>query len=348
MDQDVVIQLLTRGLVFLGVAVAFTLFATWFVGWVCRRAKVGPGLTLAAQVLTPIALFYGLSLYLDVAGHVVQARVTSTEERITYASSGRSIPGSWTRSFWASVTFDTPDAPGMAPLWLDEASYDTLMPGMSIAVRYLAWLPFIARPANQSTLSLVPWRWLGAGFIILGVILTLRPLSRRVPGWLTALAILSCIIALVLWFVFPTPWVNPLDPPVLTTTAEVLRVREETRSFTSGRTTGTVRAPQPWNVVELRFIPQGRTKPVVAVDSVDVGSVAGLQIGARLPVSYNASNPRDARLNGARTWRWKEWRELAELAVWGLITVVGLMLLGKAVGAWWRRLTARHTDRTPR
>ena len=72
----------------------------------------------------------------------------------------------------------------------------------------------------------------------------------------------------------------------------MLRVREETRSFMSGRSTGSVDAPQPWNIVELRFLPAGRTKPVTAVDSVDAGWVAGRERGARLTVTYNAAHPR--------------------------------------------------------
>jgi hypothetical protein len=342
LDQDVVIQLLTRGLVFLGVAAAFALFATWFVGWLLRRTRAGGGLTFTLQILTPVALIYGLSLYLDVTGQVVQARVEKTEERIAHATSGHSIPGSWTRSFWANVTFDTAEGRRMAPLWIDEAAYDALMPGTSIAVRYLAWLPFIARPADQSTLSLVPWRWLAAGFSLLAIILMLRPLSRALPGWLTALAILGGIVTVILWLVYPTPWLKALDPPVLTTTAEVVKVREETRSFTSASETGSSPAPQPWNVVELRFTPQGRTKPVIAVDSVDVGSVAGLQVGARLPISYSANQPREARLNGARTWRWREWGELAEWLVILVVMTCGAALLGKFVSAWWRRVIKPH------
>jgi hypothetical protein len=294
--------------------------------------------TAAAQILTPVTVLYGLSLYLDVAGHVVQARVTSTEERIAHHTSGRHTPGGWSRSFWASVNFDTPEGPGMAPLWLDEATYDALMPGASIAVRYLPVLPFIARPADQSTLAFVPWRWPGIALIALAVVLTLRRVMRGVPAWLKAFSILVSIAAAVVWFVFPTPWVAPLEPPVLTAQAEVKRVREETASFTSGRATGSVPAPQPWNIVELQFVPEGRKKPVIAVDSVDVGSVPNLRVGERLPVTYNKSNPREARLAGTRTWRWKEWGELAQWAVLGIITLAVMSLLGKVMGAWWRRV----------
>ncbi len=232
----------------------------------------------------------------------------------------------------------------MAPLWLDEATYDALMPGASIAVRYLPVLPFIARPADQSTLAFVPWRWLGIALIALAVVLTLRRVMRPLPGWLKAFSILVSIAAAILWFVYPTPWVTPLEPPVLTAQAEVKKVREETRSFTSGRATGSVPAPQPWNIVELQFVPEGRQKPVIAIDSVDVGSVPDLRVGARLAVTYNKGNPREARLAGTRTWRWKEWGELAQWAVLGIITLAAMSLLGKVMGAWWRRVMRPSSD----
>jgi hypothetical protein len=338
MDQDVVVQLLTRGLSLLAGAIALVVFATWFVGWLCRRSSVPAGWTALAQVLTPVALTYAASLYLDVAGQVVQARVGSTEERIAHHNSGHSTPGSWSRSFWATAEFETPEGPRMAPLWIDEATYDALEAGAPIAVRHLPWLPFIARPADQSTRSFVPWRWLAVGGFLLGIILLLRPVLRRLPAAMKALAILTALIVTVFWLVYPTPWVRPLASPVLTTDAEVIRVREETRSFTSNRSTGSVPAPQPWNVVELRFVPQGRKKAVIAVDSVDAGSVAGLRTGARLPVSYSANNPRDARLAGTRNWRWKEWMELVQWAFAAVVVFGGFWLLGKAVKPLWRRL----------
>jgi len=339
-QQDVAIQLVLRSLYMLGGALAFGLFATWFVGWLCRRASVPSGLTVLAQLATPVALFFAASFYLDVSGQVAQARVETTEERISHRMGGH-IPGSWSRTFWATVAFDTAEGLRKAPLWINESTYDALLPGAPIAVRYLAWLPLIARPADQPTRTLVPWRWLAAGLLLLAAGLTIRPLLRRLPPVPRAVAILVGGGALVIWLVFPTPWVTPLDPPILTAEAEVLRVREETRSFVSGRTTGSVEAPQPWNIVELRFLPAGRKKPVTAVDSVDAGSVAGLQAGARLPVSYNASHPRDARLAGTRTWRRKEWGELGELAVLLVVVCGGFVMLGKVGSAWWRRMLRR-------
>jgi hypothetical protein len=338
MDSDVVVQILIDIAVFTGGAVAVGVVATWLVGKVSRRAGLSNGFALLAQVLTPVTLFYLGSMYLDVAGIVVEAQVTSTEERISYRPR---TPGAWSRSFWAAVTFTAPDGPAMAPLWIDEGRYDALRPGATVAVRYLPLLSFIARPADQSTRALVPWRWLAiaagvaacAGILWLGL--------RRASPVLKGLTVLAAIVFGVIWIRFPTPWPPPIEPPVRTATAEVRSVRTVTHSFLSGGSTGTVAAPQPWEVVELQFVPEGRDKPVIAVDGVDVGSVAGLEVGARLPVSYSANRPRDARLVGARTYRWREWRELGEHAATGVVVIGGLLALGTLAGAWWRRSVRR-------
>jgi hypothetical protein len=335
-DPDVAIQRVLNSLFLLGGALVIGLVATWFVGWLCRRARLPNGLTLLAQLLTPVALFYSTSLYFDVAGIAAEGRVVSTEERISY---GSHIPGSWSRAFWATVQIDSPSGPEKLLLWIDDERYDALRAGSPIVVRYLPWVPFIARPADQSTRALVPWRWLAIGGLVVAAGLVLRAILRRAPPLVQGLGILGAMLMAVTLLIFPTPWVTPLEPPVLTTTADVRDVRDVTRSFAD--MDSSVPAPQPWNLVELHFLPEGRSQEVVAVDGVDMGSVAGLQKGARLPVTYSARDPRDARLAGARTYRWREWQELGEWIVATVVVFGAFILLQKAAGAWWRRLTRR-------
>ena len=92
---------------------------------------------------------------------------------------------------------------------------------------------------------------------------------------------------------------------------------------------------------ELHFIPDGRDQPVVAVDSVDIGSAPPLTIGSRVAVRYNAGNPRDARLPGTRTYRWREWLELAQYLALIAVMFGGLVLLSRLAGIWWMRITRR-------
>ena len=338
MEPDLVTQRLLSGLMFLGGALVVGALATWLVGWFCRRAHLPGGLVTVAQLLTPVALFYAGSLYLDTAGVVAPAQVESKDENISYNSK---IPGDWTRSFWATVRFATAEGPTQAVLWLDEAMYDGLRPGAALDVRYVTWFPHIARPASESTRSLVPWRWLAVAGAVGGIGVALWLLLRRRSPLLMGVAFVAALAGAAVWLIYPTPWLPPLAEPVVTTMAEVRGVHAVTRSLMSGRSGGRREAPQPYDVVELHFVPPGRDQVVVAIDSVDVGSVPGLTVGARFPVSYNAGNPREARLPGARTYRWREWVELGTsvLAVIGIL--VGFVLLQKLASFWWRKLMQR-------
>ena len=57
---------------------------------------------------------------------------------------------------------------------------------------------------------------------------------------------------------------------------------------------------QPYQIVELSFVPGGRRDTVIAVDAVDSGSVMGLGRGAVLPVRYDPAAPRRAVLAAGR------------------------------------------------
>ena len=334
MDPDLAMQRLVDGLIFMGGAAVVGAVAFWLVGWFCRRAYLPGGLTLLAQVLTLVALFYGGSLYLDAAGMVASAQVEAKDERITYYSRG---PAGWNRALWATVRFDGIDGPAQAMLWLDAPTFDALRPGSAIEVRYVPWFPHIARPASESTRSLVPWRWLARAVIAGAAGMAIWLLLRRRSPLLMFLTFFAAIVGGAMWLIMPAPWLRPLAAPVLTAQAEVVRVQTVTRSFVNGRRVD-IPAPQPWDLVELRFVPDGRDQPVVALDGVDVGSAPGLAVGAHVPVSYNANDPRDVRLPGARTYRWREWllliQGIASLAVVG----VGFYLLGKLAKFWWRKL----------
>lgn len=340
MDQDLVLQRLWQGAVFLGSAVVIGAVATWFTGWVGRRVRLPNGLVLLAQVLTPVALFYAGSLYLDTAGVVARAEVTRKDERISYADR---IPGGWTRSYWAFVTFSAGDGPNGATLWLGETAFDALHIGDRLDIRYVPAVPFIARPADDSTRGLIPWRVLTGAVVVAAVsALAWLGLRRRHPGVLALLAFVAIFLGVVAW-VFPTPWDTPLAGPVRTTEAEVRQVRDITRSSVSGRSTGSIDAPQPWQLAELTFVPEGRDQPVVALDGVDVGSVPGLEAGRRVAIQYSTSSPRDVRLvGGERTYRWKEWLELGEYLAALAGIAAAFILGGKLLGAWWRRMLDRR------
>ena len=214
MDPDLVTQRLISGLVLLGAAAAVGLLATWLVGWICRRAHLPGGLTLLAQVLTP---------------------VESKDEHLNYTSSGTI---GWNRSLWATVRFDGSDGPTQAVLWLDAATFDGLRPGSPIDVRYVSWFPHIARPASESTRSLLPWRWLVRVVLAGAAGVAIWLLLRRRSPLLMFLTFVAAIVAGAMWLIMPAPWLPPLAAPVLTAQAEVVRVQTVTRSFVGGPCAG--------------------------------------------------------------------------------------------------------------
>jgi hypothetical protein len=74
-----------------------------------------------------------------------------------------------------------------------------------------------------------------------------------------------------------------------------------------------VDAIQPYEIVELQFIPEGRTEPVLGVDQIDSGSVPGLAKGATVEIEYQASNPRIVRFKGgSRTFPQKAYLAVAQ------------------------------------
>jgi len=68
--------------------------------------------------------------------------------------------------------------------------------------------------------------------------------------------------------------------------------------------------PRPWGHserVDLAFVPEGAGKPVLAVDEIDIGSVAGLAKGSLVKVVYPLANPKLALITGAtHRFRWRD------------------------------------------
>ena len=140
----------------------------------------------------------------------------------------------------------------------------------------------------------------------------------------------------------PLPWEAEPPGPWRAATAEVRGVRTITASMLSSSRSSS-RAPQPWQLVELVFVPEGRDQPVVAVDGVDRGTVAGLTEGARLAIRYPEAAPRAARLvAGERTYRLREWEQLGRDVFWIGVIIVGALALSAVLNRLWRRLLTRR------
>jgi hypothetical protein len=94
----------------------------------------------------------------------------------------------------------------------------------------------------------------------------------------------------------------------------------------------------PFQMVDLELAPEGFAQPVHAVDRVDPGSVAGLELDAEVKVVYATANPRAAQIDGAtRTYPQRNlWSLLMETYAGGL----GISVLMWAVGGAWSKIGA--------
>ena len=289
------------------------------------------------------ALLVGASFWLDRRGDTAAAVVKSKHEEIIVHRVPR---GGWDRYYRVGVEFDAGAAQlGMATLTVPEARYDALHAGDSIQVHYLPFFPLLARAADRTTGQVIgdlagrvasdPWLlpfllWLIGGFVALWI-------ASRVA---TAAIVIAGLAWMALGFPIQFPASRPLPSATVEATARVTAVtlitkaptRSTARRSRAGRRSSDSvrRLAMPYEVVQLRFAPPGLADSVVAVDAVDSASVAGLSVGAIVPIAYPQRSPREARMTlGSRTYRERNRYHM-------LVPMIGLGLLG-TLGAWgWR------------
>ena len=306
---------------------------------------------LAALLTLLFGPILGLSIYLDVRGVAAPGEVIAKRETI---NAGSLQNGTWSRRTELIVRYQPTDrtAPQTTSFGVDTATYDRLAIGAALAVRYppnrylrdLVLFP-TARPADQSTLSwlrtIAPfWLLRSAPLALVGALLFLlwRGLRGRVRrlGWLLAAYLLGALLFLIT----PAPDLAAASQGQATTaTVRAIHPVDFVVRPRSGATRKAVRTAQPYDLVEIRFVPTGQTEPVVAVDAVDRGSVPGLVAGGMIAITYAPGDPRGARIvGGGHTHAWKNLLGLAVVAV----TLAILGIVGTIVAsAMRRRLKAR-------
>ena len=282
------------------------------------------GLAFVLLLLTPLL---GPPIYAEAAGAVAPGSIDAKRETIGV------MYGSWTRRAFVDVRFRPTgaDEPELAEIAVDLATYDRLRAGDGVRVRYvpnetLRRLRGLSPARLETQLPLGSFvARLGSGFTgILAAIglwlLLLWIWSKWRNGWL-ALVLFVYMFVGVLYAESGWPGPAPSGPSA-TSIATVQAVHQVTRIWETRRRSGE-EAAQPYSIVELAFVPEGRTDPVVAVDLVDAKSVPGLEKGGTVPISYSVRDPRSAQVDGAtRTYYWKNLRGI------GLIGLgVGVLLL---------------------
>jgi hypothetical protein len=242
--------------------------------------------------------------------------------------------------------------------------YDTLRIGDKVQLHYLRLadvpgvpgarvlhglhaLPFV-RLADERTFSAVERAVAGPTGSIVGLVagaivglFILRRMKSPIFNWALGVSVAAGIVLLLLYD-FPRPTAAPVAA-VQAATGTVTSIERITRIFDGTHSSG-MDVDQPVQVVGVEFVPAGRSEPVLAVDLIDEGSIPGLREKSTVRVSYEATNPRKAHIQGAK-------RDFATRNILGMI-VTGILccalLAGLYFGAQWMgrafdRLVARRS-----
>jgi hypothetical protein len=257
--------------------------------------------------------FVMTSRALDERGITIPGRVYHKSEtvRVHYSN--------WDPLREVTIEYTIPETNGVSFFNIkpDEQHYDAFHTGQPVDVRYLLrrdlpdlpLTPFLreihalptvrlkAGPDGSINHSFTPDVILGAKILGgLAVLLVLWRITRWKPlAWAAGIGIAGGA-GLLLLQGFPRPTPAPAVS-VRRGVGQVASVQRIDKLFNGSRSRGIV-AEQPVDVLAVQFIPDDRTEPVVAVDLIDRGSVAGLKEGSAVPVRYEAASPRTAWIEG--------------------------------------------------
>jgi hypothetical protein len=239
-------------------------------------------------------------------------------------------------------------SPATATFTVDAATFDALHEGGSTPVRILPvqqWLSLV-RLANQSTRTWLPWTWIGGCLVLaLALVVLWRWANRSKIGCLGLILFLVCLATLPLVFKL-LEWQQSLDPQQapLRATVTVQAIHRVTwldpmpshSSHGDEWDTG-IDVPQPYDIVTVRYTPQGHDQSLLAVDVVDADQPV-VRVGMELPATYRQDNLRRIFLLAAhRSHYWKNPLAWVGIQV-GLLAAIGLVLWFFGwVGSQWDR-----------
>lgn len=281
------------------------------------------------------AAIIGASSWLDRAGAVTTGTVAQKRESITALSAEKYIHHF---SVWVQFTPRSAGRPVEAESGVSAATFDSLLVGGPVAVRYLPQHPTFARPAGRTTSQwvreLLPASATGAVLLLAAVIVLAilwhgahKPGPRRTLAAGGTIALLAVLIYVMI----------PLrrSPPLAAASQRVADGRVQyvslERYWVQGRRTrDTWRLAKPYDVVGVRFVPVAARDSVLGADAIDTGSVPGLAAGSVVRIAYTPSDPRDIRLlAGTRTF----YDEDNNTLVFTLVALLGLVAAALAVQA---------------
>jgi hypothetical protein len=301
-----------------------------------RRAGFGCS-SIGAVMLAVLAggAIIGWPIYLETAGTPASAAITEKRESVSIEYD------EWFRRFQVMAAYSIPGQPVQhrAICDVDEKTYDSLHPGNVVVVHYFRNLlnqPFLPAThlspcSNFASISVNSRVFVPLALIfmaLLAIFFLYRALRIRMAAWL----LLAWLCFTVGYLVLPRAEPDPRRPVTGTATVDSI-----TQIDTVGETDNSDGIPlqQPYQIVRLKFVPEGMDTAVTAIDKIDEDSVPGLKEGQSAAIVYDATNPRIARLQvGTRSFP----RQARVIVILCCIAFAVLAVLGWVVSRFFRKV----------
>jgi hypothetical protein len=206
---------------------------------------------------------------------------------------------------------------------------------VTMAVAFaLAWLAYrhprpIVLQLATAVIGTVAATVLFAGELVFPL---LYYISRRQHKWRIGWGLLVAMLVTPPILYWRMPWPSPLpNGPVIRGTATVAELHT-VRHIGGAHRKSLQDLRLPLQIATMRIAPVGSKGPIVAIDTVDSGSVSGLAKRGTVAVLYARGDARTARIAGAtRTYASDLWWYIMETTYGATLTVAVLVsLLGLA------------------
>ncbi len=320
-----------RTTILIGAAVGGFFLVLYWVGRLLSWRRKNSFLPWAL-VIGGLLLLLGVgSIYLD-AQPSIPGVVESKSERIVVDDEGQV-----SHELTVRVRFTRPDTgqPRADDLRADPAIYDRVTTGDAVDVRFLhvGGLISLARLSERSTISMLFQAISNPTLIILALLVGLMGLlwllTKHPALKVFTVPVFALLAGVVLVVMFLPQWraSRPLRGAQETTVATVREVERFTE-IGGGEESEPEHLIQPFDLVQVSFLPAGWRDPVLAGDMVDAGSLT-LETGGSVPITYLLENPRQIRLQGGtRSYAWKN-------VSWSVaMTVAAFLFLGLILFGW--------------
>jgi hypothetical protein len=327
-------------LAFMALPVFFFVVVT-LLGLAERILRIKSGLSWLAPVVVILGALLAASLLLDRGGQVLPGQVIGKTEdvvvnddgswndrlslRLRYSVLGHPLSPFTSTADALTQALDRSNSQELVTLSSDSATFDRLRAGDTVELRVLRVeaLFNLVRLANQSTATLLPWAYIALAVGVVALALAAWRLRRTPFGYRPLLVLGLVALAAPLLYAYRN-WTDAEDlsratERVAATVQTTTRVREI--SLSSGDSGAwTMSLPQPYDIVQLAFVPDGYRDTIIAVDAVDAtdGQPSRFELGVPVDVVYVPGDPRNARIPGQTRTR-------------ALKTTLGVYLQGGAV-----------------